>query len=77
MITVLLLFSKKSTADGLHSGVNQDLFKAVQRVCLCLDALTDLLSTPGGAGEDDNQLRLLQQEVNSKTNITTHFSDSV
>lgn len=82
VITLLLVFSQKSAADGLHLGVNEDLYKAVWRVFLCLDALTDLLLTPGGTGEDDKQLRLLQQEVadyniNSKTNMTTHFSGSV
>ncbi|XP_042359998.1 LOW QUALITY PROTEIN: nesprin-1-like [Plectropomus leopardus] len=40
-------------------GVNEELYQAVRRVLLCLDTLTDLLLT---SGEDDPQLRLLQQE---------------
>lgn len=79
MITVRLVFSQeKNAADGLHPGVNEELYKAVRRVLLCLDALTDFLLTPGDAGEDDNQLRLLQQEVadyniNSKKQLNCPF----
>ncbi|KAM6906809.1 nesprin-2a [Lycodopsis pacificus] len=40
-------------------GVNDELYEAARTVLLCLDALTDLLLTPG---EDDPQLRLLQHE---------------
>lgn len=79
VIAVRLVFSqKKNAADGLHPGVNEELYKAVWRVLLCLDTLTDLLLTPGDAGEDDNQLRLLQQEVadyniNSKNQLNFPF----
>uniref|UniRef100_UPI0037E98A37 nesprin-2a n=1 Tax=Semicossyphus pulcher TaxID=241346 RepID=UPI0037E98A37 len=51
-----------SSADGSHPGVNKELHDAVRRVLLSLDALTDLLLTPGGSDEDNPQLRLLQQE---------------
>lgn len=51
------------SADGSHPGVKEELYEAVRRVLLCLDACTDLLLTPGGASEDDPRLRLLQQEV--------------
>ncbi|XP_054618423.1 nesprin-2 isoform X2 [Dunckerocampus dactyliophorus] len=41
----------------------EQLYLASQRILLCLDALTDLLLTPGVAGDvEDNQLRMLQQE---------------
>ncbi|XP_040920887.1 nesprin-2a [Toxotes jaculatrix] len=55
-------FSVKS-ADSSHPGVKEDLYEALRRVLLCLDSWTDFLLTPGGAGEDEAQLRLLQQEV--------------
>ncbi|KAI3364132.1 hypothetical protein L3Q82_010949, partial [Scortum barcoo] len=51
-----------SSADSSHPSVNEELYTAGRRVLLCLDALTDLLLTPGGAGEENHQLRLLQQE---------------
>lgn len=63
VITVRLVVSQVKSADSSHVGVNEELYKAVRRVLLCLDALTDLLLSPGGASEDDLQLRLLQQEV--------------
>lgn len=63
MFTMCLVVFQLSSADGSHPGVDEKLYKAVRRVLLCLDALTDLLLTPGGAGDDDPQLRLLQQEV--------------
>lgn len=52
-----------SSADESHPSVKEKLYPAVRRVLLCLDALPDLLLTPRGAGEDDTQLRMLQQEV--------------
>ncbi|KAF1376843.1 hypothetical protein PFLUV_G00215650 [Perca fluviatilis] len=48
-------------------GVNEELYEAVRKVLLCLDTLTDLLLTPG---EDDPQLRLLQQECVSTELVT-------
>ncbi|XP_037606336.1 nesprin-2-like isoform X2 [Sebastes umbrosus] len=48
-------------------GVNERLYEAARKVLLCLDALTDLLLTPG---EDDPQLRLLQQECVSTELVT-------
>ncbi|XP_031717653.1 nesprin-2a isoform X2 [Anarrhichthys ocellatus] len=48
-------------------GVNEELYEAARKVLLCLDALTDLLLTPG---EDDPQLRLLQQECVSAELVT-------
>ncbi|KAM9339272.1 nesprin-2a [Symphorus nematophorus] len=59
-----------SSADGSHPGVKEELYTAVRRVLLCLDALTDLLLTPVGAAEDDPQLRLLQQECVSTELVT-------
>ncbi|KAM9840411.1 nesprin-2-like [Aulostomus maculatus] len=49
----------KSSDD---SDVKEQLYLAVRKVLLCLDALTDLQLTPSSAGEDDVQLRMLQQE---------------
>ncbi|KAF7666652.1 hypothetical protein LDENG_00098390 [Lucifuga dentata] len=51
----------ENSADDSHPGVKRELHEALQRVLLCLDALTDLLLSPGGPGEDP-QLRLLQHE---------------
>ncbi|KAL7388816.1 hypothetical protein ABVT39_021245 [Epinephelus coioides] len=48
-------------------GENKELYEAARKVLLCLDALTDLLLTPG---EDDPQLRLLQQECVSTELVT-------
>ncbi|XP_068433248.1 nesprin-2a [Clinocottus analis] len=48
-------------------GVNEGLYEATRKVLLCLDALTDLLLTPG---DDDPQLRLLQQECVSTELVT-------
>ncbi|XP_035851599.1 nesprin-2 [Sander lucioperca] len=48
-------------------GVNEELYEAVRKVLLCLDTLTDLLLTPG---EEDPQLRLLQQECVSTELVT-------
>ncbi|XP_044023969.1 nesprin-2 isoform X2 [Siniperca chuatsi] len=59
-----------SSAEGSHPDGNEELYEAVRRVLLCLDTLTDLLLTPGGAGEDDPQLRLLQQECVSTELVT-------
>ncbi len=69
VITVHLVVSQVKSTYSSHVGVNEELYKAVQRVLLCLDTLTDLLLSPGGASEDDLQLRLLQQEV-TDSNIT-------
>ncbi|XP_076613023.1 nesprin-2a [Chaetodon auriga] len=57
-----------SSAGGSHPGANEELYQAARRVLLCLDALTDLLLTPGG--ENDPQLRLLQQECVSTELVT-------
>ncbi|XP_071395747.1 LOW QUALITY PROTEIN: nesprin-2-like [Centroberyx affinis] len=51
-----------SSADGSPLGAEKELYTALRRVLLCLDALTDLLLTPAGAAAGDHQLRLLQQE---------------
>ncbi|XP_062415634.1 nesprin-2-like isoform X4 [Pungitius pungitius] len=48
-------------------GVNDTLYEAARKLLLCLDALTDLLLTPG---EDDPQLRLLQRECVSTELVT-------
>lgn len=83
VITVCPLFPQNKNAAGCsHPGVSEELRKAVQRLLLCLDPLTDLLLTPGDAGEDDFPLRLLQQEVadyntNPKVVLTTCLSGSV
>ncbi|GLD49701.1 nesprin-2-like protein [Lates japonicus] len=61
---------KVKSTDGSHPGVKEELYEAVRRVLLCLDACTDLLLTPGGAGEDDPRLRLLQQECVSAELVT-------
>ncbi|XP_022621783.1 nesprin-1-like [Seriola dumerili] len=53
---------KVTPADSSHPGVKEELYEAARRVLFCLDSWTDLLSTPGGADEDDLHLRLLQQE---------------
>ncbi|XP_071323734.1 nesprin-2a isoform X2 [Trachinotus anak] len=58
------------SADGSHPGVKEELYEAVWRVLLCLDTWTDLLLTPGGTGEADPQLRLLQQECVSTELVT-------
>ncbi|KAM7395095.1 hypothetical protein PAMA_006717 [Pampus argenteus] len=57
-------------AVGSHPDVMEELYKAVRRVLFCLDALTDLLLTPAGGGEDAPQLRLLQQECLSTEMVT-------
>nr|XP_046228198.1 nesprin-2 isoform X4 [Scatophagus argus] len=66
--SIIALRQIVSSADGSRPGVNEQLYKAVRRVLLCLDALTDLLLTP--RGEDDDQLRLLQQECVSTEMLT-------
>ncbi|XP_059211817.1 nesprin-1 [Centropristis striata] len=48
-------------------GRNEELYDAARRVLLCLDAVTDLLLTPG---EDDPQLRLLQHQCVSAELVT-------
>ncbi|XP_078030046.1 nesprin-2a isoform X4 [Epinephelus lanceolatus] len=48
-------------------GENKELYEAARKVLLCLDALTDLVLT---SGEDDPQLRLLQQECVSTELVT-------
>ncbi|KAM8832006.1 nesprin-2a isoform 3-T3 [Spinachia spinachia] len=48
-------------------GVNDTLYEAARKVLVCLDALTDLLLTPG---DDDPQLRMLQQECVSTELVT-------
>lgn len=63
MVIVMLYFQRKNAAEGLRSDKSEEFYKAAWSVLLCLDALTDLLLTPGDAGKDDNQLRMLQQEV--------------
>lgn len=62
------------SADGSRPDGKEELYEAVRRVLLCLDALTDLLLTPGGAGEDEAQLRLLQQEVTDHNAAQTCYS---
>ncbi|XP_077408932.1 nesprin-2a isoform X3 [Vanacampus margaritifer] len=42
--------------------VKEKLYSATRRVLQCLDALTDLLSTPGGVGDEETQLRILKHE---------------
>lgn len=63
MVILMFYFQRKNAAEGLHPDKSEEFYKAVWSVLLCLDALTDLLLTPGDAGKDDNQLRMLQQEV--------------
>lgn len=41
-----------------------ELYSAAHRVLQCVDALTDLLSPPGGVGGEETQLKSLQHEVN-------------
>ncbi|XP_044232894.1 nesprin-2-like isoform X4 [Thunnus albacares] len=67
---IVMLRQIARSADGSHPDVKEEFYEAVRRVLLCLDALTDLLLTPGGAGEDDAQLRLLQQECVSSELVT-------
>ncbi|XP_058468686.1 nesprin-2-like isoform X4 [Solea solea] len=50
------------SADGSDPEAKEKLYEALQKVLFCLDTGTDLLSTPDGAGEDELQLRLVQQE---------------
>ncbi|XP_076023194.1 nesprin-2a [Genypterus blacodes] len=59
-----------SSAGGAHPGVKKDLYEALRKVLLCLDALTDLLLTPVGSGEDDANMRLLQHESVSAELLT-------
>ncbi|XP_067338852.1 nesprin-2 isoform X4 [Channa argus] len=68
--SITMLRQMVTTASSTHPGVKENLYAAVQRVILCLDSLTVFLLTPGGSGEDDGQLRLLQQECLS-TDIDT------
>lgn len=44
-------------------SLNEDLFRAVRSVLLCLSELTESGSAPSGDRSDDSQLNLLQQEV--------------
>ncbi|KAM3861499.1 nesprin-2-like [Diretmus argenteus] len=67
-----------SSADGSHLGAEKELYVALCRVLLCLDAVTDLLLTPVGAAADDGQLRLLQQEcVSAELDILGEALSSV
>ncbi|XP_054871829.1 nesprin-2 isoform X5 [Amphiprion ocellaris] len=59
---IVCVVESEVSATGRSTGVKKELHEAVRRVLFCLDSLTDLLLTPGGSGEDDSQLKLLQQE---------------
>lgn len=50
-------------ADSLHPGLNEEMFRAVRSVLLCLRELTDSGLKPSDARDDGGELRLLQQEV--------------
>ncbi|TNM94923.1 hypothetical protein fugu_017682 [Takifugu bimaculatus] len=49
-------------ADSLHPDLNEEMFRAVRSVLLCLTELTDSGLKPSDARNDGSQLRLLQQE---------------
>lgn len=65
--------SQVVSAGGAPSGLKEELYESVQRLLLCLDSLTNLLLAPGGVGEDDPQLRLLQHEVKMMLPAHTAF----
>ncbi|KAM3603169.1 uncharacterized protein V6R79_017666 [Siganus canaliculatus] len=64
---ITMLHHIMSTSDRSHSAGSEELYTAARRVLLCLDAVTDLLLTPG---EQEPQLRLLQQECVSTELLT-------
>ncbi|XP_034436669.1 nesprin-1-like [Hippoglossus hippoglossus] len=58
------------SAHGSQPDVKEQMYEALRRVLLCLDAWTDPLLTTGGAGEEEPQLRMLQQECVSSELLT-------
>ncbi|XP_062267756.1 nesprin-1 isoform X1 [Platichthys flesus] len=58
------------STDVSQPDVKEQTFEALRRVLLCLDAWTDPLLTTGGAGEEEPQLRMLQQECVSSELLT-------
>lgn len=57
-VTDVLLVLSQRGAHSLHPDLNEEMFRAVRSVLLCLIELTD-----SDARNDGGQLRLLQQEV--------------
>ncbi|XP_019746617.1 nesprin-2a isoform X4 [Hippocampus comes] len=58
--SITMLSKIVSSADD--PDTKGELYSAAHRVLQCVDALTDLVSTPGGVGGDETQLKSLQHE---------------
>ncbi|XP_054474146.1 nesprin-2-like [Anoplopoma fimbria] len=66
-ITMMRQIVRTIVDEASSPGVNEGLYEAARKVLPCLDALIDLLLSPG---EDDPQLRLLQLECVSTELVT-------
>ena len=60
--------SQVRAAHGSQPDVKEQTYEALRRVLLCLDPLL----TTGGAGEEEPQLRMLQEEVTEHNAAQTH-----
>lgn len=67
VIAVFVVLSQRA-ADGSHPGLNEEMYRAVRSVFLCVNEFMDSSRTPSDTRNDGSQLRLIQQEV------TAHFS---
>lgn len=67
-VIAVIVVSSQRAVDGSHPGLNEEMYRAVRSVLLCVNEFMDSSLTPSDTRNDLSQLRLLQQEV------TTHFS---
>lgn len=67
VIAVFVVLSQRA-ADSSHPELNEEMYRAVRSVLLCVSEFMDSSQTPSDTRNDGSQLRLIQQEV------TTHFS---
>ncbi|XP_069371611.1 nesprin-2a isoform X5 [Paralichthys olivaceus] len=68
--SVAMLRQIARSADGSQPDVKERTYEALRRVLLCLDTWTNPLLTADGAGENEPQLRMLQQECVSSELLT-------
>lgn len=66
LIAVSMVVLQLSSVDRSYADMNEELYGAIRRALLSLESFTGLLLAPSSPGEDENQLRLLQQEVKTQ-----------